>query len=256
MLLCWSLVGFATGWVQAIASCSVCRVLLGFFEAGQWPCALVTSQRLLSRRDRPLGNSIIQSGASLGAIATPFVVLCLATAPRAAGDCLSASSAPPAWPGSLPGWPPSARATCISRRRPLPGLAADDDSRDEPSKGRIRPAICQHSTFIRRFLAVAIVVVVINLCWQFFRAWMPKMLREQYLYDAKSRFSSSRSAITSLPMSAASSIGFLTKFLASRGLSVHGARVTTFFVCSLLTVSERRGRGLAGVFAAARHARW
>ena len=54
-------------------------MLLGFFEAGQWPCALITSQRLLSRRDRPLGNSILQSGASLGAIATPFVVIALTT---------------------------------------------------------------------------------------------------------------------------------------------------------------------------------
>ena len=40
------------------------------------------------------------------------------------------------------------------------------------------------STFIRRFLALTIVVIVINLCWQFFRAWMPKMLREEYLYSA------------------------------------------------------------------------
>ena len=29
-------------------SCFFCRVLLGFFEAGQWPCALAASQRLLS----------------------------------------------------------------------------------------------------------------------------------------------------------------------------------------------------------------
>ena len=77
--LCWSLVGYATGWVTTYRELLVCRVLLGFFEAGQWPCALVTAQRLLSRRDRPLGNSIIQSGASLGAIATPVVVLYLAT---------------------------------------------------------------------------------------------------------------------------------------------------------------------------------
>ena len=79
VLLCWSLVGCATGWVSNYRELLVCRVLLGFFEAGQWPCALVTAQRLLSRRDRPLGNSIIQSGASLGAIATPVVVLFLAT---------------------------------------------------------------------------------------------------------------------------------------------------------------------------------
>ncbi|MGE0759200.1 MAG: MFS transporter, partial [Pirellulaceae bacterium] len=52
----------------------VCRVVLGFFESGLWPCALITTQRLLSRGDRPLGNSILQSGASLGAILTPVVV--------------------------------------------------------------------------------------------------------------------------------------------------------------------------------------
>ena len=79
VLLGWSRVGFATGWATTYRELLVCRVLLGFFEAGQWPCALVTAQRLLSRSDRPLGNSIIQSGASLGAIATPIVVLYLAT---------------------------------------------------------------------------------------------------------------------------------------------------------------------------------
>ena len=45
------------------------------------PVAVCAGDRaaLLSRRDRPLGNSILQSGASLGAIATPIVVLFLAT---------------------------------------------------------------------------------------------------------------------------------------------------------------------------------
>ena len=79
VLFGWSSVGFATGWVTTYRELLFCRILLGFFEAGQWPCALVTAQRLLSRRDRPLGNSILQSGASLGAIATPFVVISLTT---------------------------------------------------------------------------------------------------------------------------------------------------------------------------------
>ena len=51
----------------------------GFLRGRAVALRLVTAQRLLSRRDRPLGNSIIQSGASLGAIATPIVVLLLAT---------------------------------------------------------------------------------------------------------------------------------------------------------------------------------
>src|SRR4051794_28356821 len=50
MVLGWSTVGFATAWATDFTSLLICRVLLGLFEAGQWPCALVTSQRLLSRR--------------------------------------------------------------------------------------------------------------------------------------------------------------------------------------------------------------
>src|SRR5271166_4154958 len=77
ILLCWSAVGFVTGWVNNYTELFHCRVLLGFFEAGQWPCALAAAQRLLPRDRRPLGNSILQSGASLGAIVTPPIVLLL-----------------------------------------------------------------------------------------------------------------------------------------------------------------------------------
>src|SRR5207248_1185855 len=54
-----------------------CRVALGFFESGHWPCALVTTQVMLARGDRSLGNSILQSGAALGSIVTPIIVLTL-----------------------------------------------------------------------------------------------------------------------------------------------------------------------------------
>ena len=56
----------------------------GFLRVRAMALRLVTAQRLLSRRDRTLGNSILQSGASLGAIATPLVVLLL-TSERAKG---------------------------------------------------------------------------------------------------------------------------------------------------------------------------
>ena len=75
------------------------------FRGGAMALRLVTAQRMLSRRDRPLGNSIIQSGASLGAIITPVVVLYLATAPLEGGGSRSGSSVRSAWSGSLPGWP-------------------------------------------------------------------------------------------------------------------------------------------------------
>src|SRR4051812_20117237 len=77
ILLGWSAVGFLTGWVTTYRELFLCRIMLGFFEAGQWPCALAASQRLLTSQQRTLGNSILQSGASLGAIATPQIILLL-----------------------------------------------------------------------------------------------------------------------------------------------------------------------------------
>src|SRR5262249_32819908 len=158
VLMGWSGVGFATGWVTSYGELLACRILLGFFEAGHWPCALVTSQRLLSRRNRPLGNSILQSGASLGAIATPIVVLLLA------GD------APERWrlPFRVIGavgvfWVAAWLATIRPRdleldASALPALAAEDEppaagtpynqSPEPPPTGR---------TFLRRFLALVVV---------------------------------------------------------------------------------------------------
>ncbi len=39
VLVLWSLMGFCTGLVETYAGLLFCRTLLGFFEAGHWPCA-------------------------------------------------------------------------------------------------------------------------------------------------------------------------------------------------------------------------
>ncbi len=79
VLFLWSATGFATGSVQGYQSLLFCRALLGFFEAGHWPCAIKTTQRLLEARDRPMGNGILQSGASIGAVLTPLVMRAMMT---------------------------------------------------------------------------------------------------------------------------------------------------------------------------------
>ncbi len=74
-VLAWSAAGFLTGFAQGFATLLVCRILLGLAESANWPCALRTTQHLLPPQDRAMGNSILQSGAALGAVLTPFVVL-------------------------------------------------------------------------------------------------------------------------------------------------------------------------------------
>ena len=81
---------------------------------------------------------------------------------------------------------------------------------------------------------LAVVVLAINLCWHFYRAWLPKMLREQHGYGraAVNYFTSAFYIATDVGCLAA---GFAAKFLASRGWSVHASRVLTFLACGLLT---------------------
>ena len=74
VLLLWSAMGFATGLVETYTGLLLCRIFLGLFEAGHWPCALKTTQRLLPSSKRTLGNSVLQSGTAIGAMVTPLIV--------------------------------------------------------------------------------------------------------------------------------------------------------------------------------------
>jgi ACS family hexuronate transporter-like MFS transporter len=74
VLVLWSATGFATGLAHTYNQLLICRTLLGFFEAGHWPCAVKTTRLLLEAKDRSMGNSLLQSGTSIGAIVTPLVL--------------------------------------------------------------------------------------------------------------------------------------------------------------------------------------
>jgi len=79
VLVLWSAAGFATGSVHSYRGLLVCRGMLGFFESGHWPCAIRTTRQLLEPKDRVLGNSVLQSGTSIGAVIAPLVMSRLLT---------------------------------------------------------------------------------------------------------------------------------------------------------------------------------
>ena len=227
ILLGWSAVGFMTGWVSNYTELFLCRVLLGFFEAGQWPCALAASQRLLPRAQRPLGNSILQSGASLGAIVTPPIILLLN------------DGGPGGWrlPFQVVGaagliwifvWLMAIRPRDLDiTRQTLPDRAATASAESETAPGFP----------VRRFLALVVVVIAINLCWQYFRAWMPMMLETQYGYS-KSRTQNFSSLYYLVAGVGCLLAGYVVKRLAGRGWPVQRARMATFAFCVLLTAAS------------------
>ncbi len=241
VLIGWSAVGYATGGAGSFKALYLWRTLLGFFESGQWPCALVTSQRLLSRRDRALGNGILQSGASLGAIITPVIVYLLATqAPggwRLPFRVIGASGAlwVVAWLATVRTRDLSREAVTESDLETATGMREPGDVGAGAGPGAV--ASGRRAVFLRRFLALVVVVIMINLCWQFFRAWMPKMLREQYDYTAGQVQAFSVAYYIAADVGCLG-IGFLVKWMVERGSSVHRARMSTFFACSLLTATS------------------
>jgi ACS family hexuronate transporter-like MFS transporter len=112
-VLAWSAAGFATGMAQTFVGLLLCRSLLGLAESGNWPCALRTTQHILAPRQRSMGNGILQSGAAIGAIITPLIVVWLvlegdpATYPTwvagAVGGMASAAKPGVPFAGILPG---------------------------------------------------------------------------------------------------------------------------------------------------------
>jgi MFS transporter, ACS family, hexuronate transporter len=320
----WSLAGLATGLAGGFVGLLLCRFLLGLSEAGNWPCALRTTQHILPPAQRTLGNSILQSGAALGAILTPLVVLALVnradanpspewvagTVATALGQGLTGVTpgvAAVPWlltrqpPGSWRGpfvviglfgltwvalWFLSVRrgelVTARGRRSPslvsvlgwlvlLLGLdtavrAATSNRASLPAGLQplfagpwlplgVKVAVCllgiagvswwllrvtadepalPRRLFLRRFLALIVMVVAINVAWHYFRAWLPLFLQKQHNYTetATGWFILAYYVATDL---GSLSAGFTTLGLTRWGTAVHRSRVLVFVVCALGT---------------------
>lgn len=223
-VLAWSGAGFATGYANGFASLLLCRFLLGLAESGNWPCALRTTQAILPPAERTLGNSLLQSGASLGALLTPYLALVLV-----------------GWTGS---WRPAFFAVGAAglvwvflwlslvrsqdlalTRQPLAPTPGANGSLPPPAGRRV---------FLRRYAVLVVVVVMINTSWHFFRAWLPLFLQRQHHYSewAAGLFTSAYYLATDL---GALSVGFVSLALVRKGMSVHASRMLVFLACCVLT---------------------
>lgn len=244
VLLLWSAMGFATGLVETYAGLLWCRLLLGLFEAGHWPCALKTTQRLLPPDRRALGNSVLQSGTAIGAMVTPLIIKSMVDDKvrgswRPAFQIVAAVGV--AWvvlwllsirsrdlhnapavesdPEKVPGEQPRNSAPSAA--------AATTDAAPVP------PASFLSLLFTRRFLVLVIVVIAINLCWHQFRVWMMKFLEQGRDYTRNEALNVNFwfNVMTDIGCLSA---GLGTAALFRAGWTVHGSRCVVFGICSVL----------------------
>ncbi|MBI4624051.1 MAG: MFS transporter [Verrucomicrobia bacterium] len=221
VLALWSVAGFVTGFVKSYDELLVCRTLLGFFEAGHWPCAIRTTRLLLDERQRSMGNGLLQSGASLGAIITPLVMQALMTSELGSWRLpfIVVGGVGLLW--IIP-WFVLLKGNDLRPTVAGPGEAA------RQTGGSFAQVI-----FSRRMLVVFFVIACINTTWQILRAWMPKFLQEGRGYSETHAltFNSVWFMATDVGCLAA---GALAVWLARRHLSVHAARVLVFAGCAVL----------------------
>ncbi|MFO0977777.1 MAG: MFS transporter [Planctomycetaceae bacterium] len=227
VLLLWSAIGILTGLCKDFQSLLTCRILLGFFEAGHWPCALKTTQALQTGGKRLMGNSILQSGGAIGAILTPLVVRLIIGTDQTAGvwrtPFFIIGSLGVVWAGL---W--------------LASLHSDDvpvqSEKTAPTTGTNWFVECMGNA---RFWALVPVVICLNITWQLIRAWLPKFLQQGRgaTEDAALFFNSCYFIAADIGCIAA---GAIAMWLGKKGFAAHPARIVVFSFCCVLT-------GLTGV---------
>lgn len=230
VLVTWSLVGFATGLSTGYESLYFCRAALGFFESGHWPCALVVTHSILTSAQRPMANSILQSGASIGAIITPVVILLMVPA-VAVGEMMQ----PDAWR------PPFLVIGAVGLVWVVAWFAVvKRDSIHQVSRTieSNRPSdIVQFLISLitnRKFWALVLMVVSINITWQMIRAWLPLFLQKGRGYSESVSLSFMSAYYVSTDVGCLLA-GACALRLAKRGLSAHQARLITYAICALVT---------------------
>jgi len=240
VLIGWSIAGFATGfaghpdairWLEQPGDepgagtfrwLLFWRTVLGIFEAGHWPCALITARQIFSKKDRTLANGVLQGGAAFASILIPLYAQFI--------EHIGGSWQITFWSIGVVGllWVP----VWLTLVRP-------GDLNDPPATGNelgspvIAPEPANPTGLARRLVVLTLIVGSLNVSWQFLRAWMTLLLDFNGYDKLQARF-----ATTGFFIAAEVGcllVGVVVMALVKRGRTVHGARMIAFAGFTALT---------------------
>lgn len=267
VLVSWSLVTVATGLATSYSEFLWLRLALGVFEAGHWPCGVRVIRGLIRSRGRTMGNGLLQCGTSVGAVATPLIMLIFLTdrmdamrqilawnaatgaMQNGAGAATGLSAVAGAFviPWEVGAWRPAFQTVG------LVGIAwaglwlAVVRRSDFPSGGASVGAPVGASTAVpnesswrvllqKRMLIVFVVVALINTAWQLFRAWLHLFMQDGRGYTEQQAllFNSAWFGATEV---GCLGVGVLVLWLTRAGLTVHSSRLIAFAACSAMCLT-------------------
>jgi ACS family hexuronate transporter-like MFS transporter len=229
----WSLAGATAAAVRNVFQMLVTRSLLGIGEAFNWPCATRITANMMTSKDRGLGSGIFNSGAAVGSLIAPLIIVPIAIkwGWRAAFFVIGFIGV--FW---IILWLVATRKNTRANAL-LRGVSSEDgdDSKMVEPKGRKlsfrkwAAEVLLHPAF----WMLVVVSVTINPCWYFLNEWIPK-----YMHDQQS-LGYLLAGMVTVPIFLGADLGNLfsgglIKWLASKGWSVRKARGFTLLLAALL----------------------
>ena len=222
----WSLAAMATATARSLSTLSVFRFLLGLGEAGNWPGAAKAVAEWFPVRERALGMAIFNSGAALGAVVAPPLIVFLQLRFGWQSTFVVTGALGLLW---LPLWltvyrSPDQHPWITPRER---ALIAEGRTGTQVSVATSE--LLRH----RQVWAIVIARFIVDPTWWLYITWLPK-----YLNDARG-FSLVKIGLFAWIPYLAADIGsllggWLSGFLIARGWSVDRARKTVILGAALL----------------------
>lgn len=226
----WSTAGAAAAIVKNVFQLLFTRALLGFGEAFNWPCATRITANMMTSEDRGLGSGIFNSGAAVGSLIAPLIIIPIALKWGWRMAFLIIGLIGFFW---IILWLAATRKNTRAHTL-LKGRTSEDSDGvlAEHKKVSFRTwakAVLLHPAF----WMLVVISLTINPCWYFLNEWIPK-----YMHDQQ-RLGYLLAGMVTVPIFLGADLGNLfsgglIKWLTSKGWSVRKARGITLTVAALL----------------------
>ena len=234
----WSVAAMGHALARGLASFSAFRFVLGLGEAGNWPGAAKTVAEWFPIRERAFGMAIFNSGAAIGSVIAPPLIVWLSLAYGWRTTFIATGALGFFW---LVLWlllyqSPGRHKWLSESERKLIRAGQFDDARASNTPVRWRDLLRY-----RQVWAIILSRFLTDPVWWLYISWLPK-----YLADARGFSLAKIGLFAWVPYVAADagslSGGWLSGYLIKRGWSVDRARKLVIVIAALLMP--------AGIFAA------
>jgi MFS transporter, ACS family, hexuronate transporter len=246
-IVLWSIAAMAHAFARGLASLSVFRFVLGLGEAGNWPGAAKTVAEWFPIRERAFGMAIFNSGAAIGSVVAPPLIVWLSLTYGWQTTFIVTGSLGFVW---LVLWllfyeTPDRHKWLSEHERQL----IREGQHAEATPGRITNELSEAPRWrellrYRQVWAIVLARFLTDPIWWLYISWLPK-----YLADARGFSLVKIGLFAWVPYVAADagslSGGWLSGYLIARGWSVDRARKLVILIAALLMP--------AGIFAAFAH---